>query len=85
MASSAQYQARPDPDQPWRYVCPDCDSHAIEIRRGKQRSDGFVGNYKLAGRDVQANSRKQYYCNLCTTRHAKVVDKKTGELADPMG
>lgn len=26
------HSARPDPNEPWRYLCPDCMTHSLRVR-----------------------------------------------------
>jgi hypothetical protein len=62
---------KPDPDEPWRYRCPgpDCQSHCLVVVRGTS----------LPSADLRHN----YRCRGCETAWRHVVDKKTGDLADP--
>lgn len=47
------YAERPDPDEPWRYACPECGSvlirrnsqtHISNVQRGPPREGGLAGH-----------------------------------------
>lgn len=57
-----------DPAEPYRYVCPYCDSCQV---RGNTRT----GNEKEVV--------KKYWCRLCDIQLYRVFDKKKGIMAKP--
>jgi len=76
---------KPDPDEPYRYSCPDCDS--VSVRR---LLDPSIGSYDLdvarGGVGVQARKEKlkhRYTCNECSWRGKKVYDRKRDAMSKP--
>lgn len=81
-ASTDDYYDRPNPDEPWRYACPDCGSVTIDRtnRRGrpvpgKQYRAGGVGTM-----NANQDRTKRFYCQPCQERKARLVDRKTGHV-----
>lgn len=62
----------PDPEEPWRYRCPNCGSVSVHANMG----NGF----STRPRDCAYRCRKP-----CGWRGERVVDAKTDQLADPSG
>jgi predicted RNA-binding Zn-ribbon protein involved in translation (DUF1610 family) len=63
---------RPDPDEPWRYRCPDCGSSSVHAN--------YTDDYTTRPGDAA------YACKRpCGWRGEWVTDAKTGERADPSG
>lgn len=80
------HSSKPDPSEPWRYVCPDCGAHTVRLlsQEGRARRE--------PGRKFQANgmgswasreSSPPFYCKGCNTRQDRLEDKKTGRLVGP--
>lgn len=64
--------------EPWRYQCPDCESHAITELIGGQRVRGKT--YRRDGigqQQAREDSGKQFRCRVCGERKGVVWDKKT--------
>lgn len=77
--------AKPDPSEPWRYCCPNCDS--VMVRRLLEPS---IASRDLetarGGIGVQARKEKlghRYTCNECSWRGKTVVDRKQNGRSDP--
>lgn len=70
-------QQKPDPDEPWRYACPDCESVSIQRLIGGKRPHNET--YTFGGRGKQAadaDRAKHFRCKVCAERKAVVFDKK---------
>jgi hypothetical protein len=63
---------------PWRYVCPACESHTI---RKNTQAQAVEVNSGIHGRDVEYAA--PYRCRYCQTDLDAVRDKKTGNLVQP--
>lgn len=61
------HTSKPDPGEPWRYVCPACELQQIEYRG----PTGGMGNSGSTDRYV--------YCRSCRRRQRAVLDKRTGQ------
>jgi predicted RNA-binding Zn-ribbon protein involved in translation (DUF1610 family) len=75
-----RHSLRPDPDEPYRYRCPDCDDHKIRrLRNGSDRPYGKT--YPFSGRGemlMREDQKKKYYCPTCGKQIAAVRDARTG-------
>ncbi len=63
--SSPAHFARPLPEEPWRYSCPDCGTTAVD--RLEKRGDRS-GHHEFP-----------FYCTGCEEKLAHVIDNKTGK------
>lgn len=71
---SVAYRLRPDPSEPWRYMCLNCESTAIRINKtGDKR--GFRSNGKQ-GEFHEYERPKRYACQSCGQSENYVWDKK---------
>jgi len=75
---------KPDPDEPYRYACPDCDS--VVVRRLLDPSIGSRGDNCVGGVGVKTYKEKlkhRYTCNECEWRGKKVYDRKRDAMSKP--
>lgn len=56
---------RPDPDEPWRFVCPECRSPTIDSLKEKYVHGG---HHQLT-----------FYCRNCNEKLEYVIDQKSGK------
>jgi ribosomal protein L37AE/L43A len=73
-----------EPSEPWRYLCPRCESTLVyrlvggEKVKGKQYPTGGRG-----ARAVKQDEKKKYRCKACDSRLGSVIDKKTNDTTKP--
>jgi len=75
---------KPDPDEPYRYACPDCGT--VVVRRLLKPSIGSREDNWVGGVGVQARKEKlkhRYTCNECEWRGKKVYDRKRDGMSKP--
>jgi len=78
------HSRKPDPEQPWRYVCPDCGSHLVLLVRTHKRPPGKeyspVNNPRANARRDRA---KGFKCRACGERKMTLLDKQNnGEVRE---
>jgi hypothetical protein len=77
---------RPDPDEPWRYVCPDCGSVAVGLLKGGSRPQ--AKSYPSGGRGQQqarSDRQKRVFCRRCGERKRELIDQKRDTRIQPTG
>jgi hypothetical protein len=73
---------RPDPDEPWRYACPDCGDYKIVKIRGGTKPPGK--KYAWYEQDERRRDElKRYTCTECSERKMHLIDRKSGDEARP--
>jgi len=73
-----QDEKRPDPEEPYRYLCPECDNHRVVKRHTEHQIKDLDNTHRRKG-TVQG----WYYCNACKTRLYQVYDRKNDERTRP--
>lgn len=74
------YRRKVDPEEPWRYVCPDCGSPSVKLLVGGKSGYGKTYKSTKAGKDVEKDREAKYRCKPCGERKQRVYDKKTGGM-----
>lgn len=77
-------EPRLDPDEPWRYRCPECESTQVTRHRGASRPHNHVYACSTKGLEqVRRDQMNNYRCLHCRERFIRVSDVKTGGMAMP--
>lgn len=79
------HRKRPDPDEPWRYVCGDCGSPCVRtLKSPERRPPGKKYPANAMGPILAARQAMyKYRCRQCAERKTHLVDQTTGEEARP--
>lgn len=62
--ASPSHFERPDPEEPWRFACPDCGSSSVDTLEKAHVRDG--------------HDQFTFYCRACSQKLEYVLDKKSG-------
>lgn len=66
---------------PYRYQCPDCESHAIhELTRTERQHNKTYSGDGHGKQAAQRDARKPFRCLACNDRKAHVWDKRDERL-----
>jgi DNA-directed RNA polymerase subunit RPC12/RpoP len=72
------YNTRPDPDEPWRYACPECHSHRIRTNQNPHHHGALSRQPRSPGKGTETVPAPAYRCRQCSTALAEhdLIDKK---------